>query len=86
MLCAFSCATSIKYKNIEEQSSIGIKSTLTQRKILYFFKTNGRSQINHVGMVVEVCEGEIKFIHSSVSNGVIISSKKVRREKFLSNQ
>ena len=43
---------------------------------LIFFKTNGRSQINHVGLVVDVCEGEIKFIHSSVSNGVIISSTK----------
>jgi hypothetical protein len=38
-------------------------------------------------MVVEVCEGEIKFIHSSVSNGVIISSTKEKYyEKFLSNQ
>jgi cell wall-associated NlpC family hydrolase len=51
-----------------EQSSIGtrINTEEAQKEILYFFKTNGRSQINHVGMVV-VCEGEIKFIHSSVS-------------------
>ncbi|TDE04810.1 peptidoglycan endopeptidase [Flavobacterium sandaracinum] len=61
-----------------EQSSIGTKINTdeAQKGDLIFFKTNGRSQINHVGMVVEVCEDEIKFIHSSVSNGVIISSTK----------
>ena len=41
---------------------------------LIFFKTNGRSAINHVGMVVEVLDDEIKFIHSSTQSGVIISS------------
>jgi cell wall-associated NlpC family hydrolase len=61
-----------------EQSGFGTKVNTeeAQKGDLIFFKTNGRSQINHVGMVVEVCEGEIKFIHSSVSNGVIISSTK----------
>ncbi|MES2574008.1 MAG: LysM peptidoglycan-binding domain-containing protein [Bacteroidota bacterium] len=47
-----------------------------QKGDLIFFKTNGRGRINHVGMVVEVLEGEIKFIHSSTSSGVIISSTK----------
>ena len=63
-----------------EQSSIGTKVSTEEAKKgdLIFFKTNGRSQINHVGMVVEVNDGEIKFIHSSVSNGVIISSTKER--------
>ena len=63
-----------------EQSSVGTKVSTeeAQKGDLIFFKTNGRSQINHVGMVVEVNEGEIKFIHSSVSNGVIISSTKER--------
>lgn len=61
-----------------EQSGIGTKINTeeAQKGDLIFFKTNGRSHINHVGMVVEVSEGEIKFIHSSVSNGVIISSTK----------
>ena len=61
-----------------EQSGYGIKINTEEAKKgdLIFFKTNGRSQINHVGMVVDVSEGEIKFIHSSVSNGVIISSTK----------
>jgi LysM repeat protein len=47
-----------------------------QKGDLIFFKTNGRRQINHVGMVVEVCDGEIKFIHSSNHGGVMISSTK----------
>jgi murein DD-endopeptidase / murein LD-carboxypeptidase len=47
-----------------------------QKGDLIFFKTNGRSIINHVGMVVEVLEDEIKFIHSSTQSGVIISSTK----------
>ncbi len=43
---------------------------------LVFFKTNGRSVINHVGIVVESDGEEIKFIHSSTQRGVIISSTK----------
>ncbi|RTY71225.1 peptidoglycan endopeptidase [Flavobacterium sp. LB2P53] len=60
------------------QSGFGTKINTEEAKKgdLIFFKTNGRRQINHVGMVVEVCEGEIKFIHASVSSGVIISSTK----------
>lgn len=40
---------------------------------LVFFKTSG-SNINHVGIVEKVRNGEIFFIHSSTSQGVIISS------------
>lgn len=43
---------------------------------LIFFKTNGKRVINHVGMVVDIIGDEIKFIHSSTSQGVIISSTK----------
>lgn len=43
---------------------------------LIFFKTNGRRTINHVGMVTEVTDEEIKFIHSSTQKGVVISSTK----------
>jgi lipoprotein Spr len=61
-----------------EQSKIGavIEKKNIQKGDLIFFKTNGRNQINHVGMVVEIFEDEIKFIHSSTSSGVIISSTK----------
>lgn len=55
-------------------SRIDTKSA--QKGDLIFFKTNGRGQINHVGLVLEVLEGEIKFIHSSTSRGVIVSSTK----------
>ena len=42
---------------------------------LLFFETNkNRKVINHVGLVVEVNEEGIYFIHSSTSRGVIISS------------
>ena len=42
---------------------------------LLFFKTRKRGKrINHVGLVVDVNEGEIKFIHSTTSRGVIVSS------------
>ncbi|OYU82354.1 MAG: glycoside hydrolase [Flavobacterium sp. BFFFF1] len=43
---------------------------------LIFFRTNGKSVINHVGMVVEVKDDEIKFVHSSTQSGVIVSSTK----------
>lgn len=61
-----------------EQSSIGekIDDENAQKGDLIFFKTNGRRHINHVGMVIEVNDDEIKFIHSSTHSGVIISSTK----------
>ena len=61
-----------------EQSRLGTVVTPedAQKGDLIFFKTNGRSRINHVGMVVEVCDGDIKFIHASVGGGVVISSVK----------
>jgi len=43
---------------------------------LIFFHTNGKKSINHVGMVIEANDDEIKFIHSSTQQGVIISSTK----------
>ena len=61
-----------------EQSRIGTKvaSTEAQKGDLIFFRTNGRRHINHVGMVVENTDGEIKFVHSSTHGGVMISSTK----------
>lgn len=47
-----------------------------QKGDLIFFKTNGKNVINHVGIVTEVLENEIKFIHASTSSGVIVSSTK----------
>ncbi|HEA30947.1 MAG TPA: NlpC/P60 family protein [Leeuwenhoekiella sp.] len=41
---------------------------------LLFFKTERSKRINHVGLVVDIRPGEILFIHSTTSRGVIISS------------
>lgn len=42
---------------------------------LVFFRTNkNKKTINHVGLVVEKKKGELFFIHSTTSLGVIISS------------
>lgn len=42
---------------------------------LVFFKTDSRrNDINHVGLVVDVFPGKILFIHSSTSQGVIVSA------------
>ncbi len=63
-----------------EMASYGVKINTenAQKGDLIFFKTRGGRQINHVGMVVEVIDGDIKFIHSSTGGGVIISSIKER--------
>ena len=61
-----------------EQAKIGkiIKVNDAQKGDLIFFKTNKSKQINHVGLITEVNSNEIKFVHSSTSKGVIISSTK----------
>lgn len=42
---------------------------------LVFFQTNkNRNVINHVGLVTSVKGGEVQFIHSSSSRGVMVSS------------
>lgn len=50
---------------------------------LLFFKISRRSnQINHVGLVTEIKNGQIFFIHSTSSRGVIVSSMS---EKYWKN-
>ncbi len=68
-----------------EQSRFGTKinNYEAQQGDLIFFSTNRRGNVNHVGMVTENIDGEIKFIHSSVHGGVIISSLS---EKYYSNK
>ena len=41
---------------------------------LLFFKTLRKNRISHVGLVVDVDGGEVKFIHASSKRGVVISS------------
>jgi cell wall-associated NlpC family hydrolase len=61
-----------------EMANVGLKINAqeAQKGDLIFFKTRGSRRINHVGVVVEVQGDEIKFIHSSTSSGVVISSTK----------
>jgi len=41
---------------------------------LLFFKTgNRRNYINHVGLIVDIIDNDIKFIHATTGKGVIIS-------------
>ncbi len=52
-----------------------IKMSKVQKGDLLFFKTTRKGKrINHVGLVIEVQRGDVKFIHSTTSRGVIVSS------------
>jgi len=51
-----------------------INRSQAQKGDLIFFTTNGKGRINHVGMITEINGDEIKFIHSTIQAGVIISS------------
>ncbi len=56
------------------QTGYKVDKEEAQKGDLIFFITNGKS-ISHVGLITEVKDnGEIKFIHSSTSRGVMISS------------
>ncbi len=44
--------------------------------LLFFTTSNRRKRINHVGLVVSVEGEDIRFIHSTTSRGVIVSSLK----------
>jgi cell wall-associated NlpC family hydrolase len=65
-------------RNSAEMAQIGerIGKGDAQKGDLIFFRTGRGSRISHVGIVTEVVDDEIKFIHSSTSKGVIISSTK----------
>jgi len=59
-----------------EMAQYGFKvdKTKAQKGDLIFFYTTNKSRISHVGMITEVTDNDIKFIHSSTSIGVTISS------------
>lgn len=63
----------VSYVMAEEGKQVRISKVV--KGDLLFFKTKKRGRrINHVGMVVAVEDDDIKFIHSSSSRGVIVSS------------
>ncbi|WP_372792793.1 NlpC/P60 family protein [Lutibacter sp.] len=65
-------------RSSNQQSKMGTKKdkSQAQKGDLIFFATRGKGIINHVGMITEIVEDEIIFIHSSTHSGVIISSMK----------
>ena len=76
MFSSFKTIDIILPRTSSEQSNYGVKvdKISAQKGDLIFFATNGSSHINHVGLITEVSENDIKFVHSSTSSGVIISS------------
>ncbi|AUC14120.1 hydrolase [Tenacibaculum sp. SZ-18] len=83
MDCSGLIYTSFKKRNIViprtsiQMYSIGYKIPLrsVQRGDLLFFKiAKKRNRVNHVGLVTSVKNNDIKFIHSTSSRGVIVSS------------
>ncbi len=63
----------VSYQMAEEGKRIKVGQV--QKGDLLFFKTSkSGKRINHVGLVVDVQGKDIKFIHSTTSRGVIVSS------------
>ena len=63
-------------RSSRDMAQIGDQLDLDEVQLgdLLFFKTDRRKKaINHVGLVVQLDEDQIFFIHSSTSRGVIIS-------------
>ncbi|MDR1805028.1 MAG: C40 family peptidase [Flavobacteriales bacterium] len=56
-----------------KKGSFVSKKHIEKGDLLFFATGISRKKINHVGMVVKVNPNNIFFIHSSTSNGVIIS-------------
>ena len=61
-----------------EMAEVGtrIETEKAKKGDLIFFINRGQRRINHVGMIVDVNGDDIKFIHSSTQNGVVVSSLK----------
>ncbi|MHC5352597.1 C40 family peptidase [Myroides sp. LJL115] len=77
VLNAFSQASIDLPRRSLDMAKVGeqVEKVDAQKGDLIFFKTKG-SRINHVGIITEVSQDEIKFIHSSTTRGVIVSSTK----------
>ena len=91
MDCSGLVYVSFKEQNIDlprvsrDMATKGVRLQLNETKEgdLVFFRTNkNKRTINHVGLVVEHKKGVIKFIHSTSSRGVIVSSLE---EKYWKN-
>ncbi len=83
MDCSGLVYTSFKEESIDlprisrDMATQGIPVSLSEiieGDLLFFQTSKNRKVINHVGIVVEIDGNDIKFIHSTTSRGVIISS------------
>ncbi|WP_413511282.1 C40 family peptidase [Myroides odoratus] len=65
-------------RNSSAMAEVGdkVSKNNAQKGDLIFFRTGRGSRISHVGIITEVVDDEIKFIHSSTTKGVIVSSTK----------
>ncbi len=64
-------------RSSKDMARMGVKITLDEiakGDLVFFITGNKKKTINHVGLVVEIDNGDVKFIHSTTSLGVIISS------------
>lgn len=76
---AFNDASSISLpRSSADMAKVGdkISKDEAQRGDLIFFRTGKGNRISHVGIITEVLDDEIKFIHSSTTKGVIVSTTK----------
>lgn len=63
----------VSYQMADEGKKVSVGQV--QKGDLLFFKTSRKGKrINHVGLVVAVDGDDIRFIHSTTSRGVIVSS------------
>ena len=63
----------VSYQMAKEGKRIALKN-VAKGDLLFFKTSKSGKRINHVGLVVDVDKGNVKFIHSTSSRGVIISS------------
>jgi cell wall-associated NlpC family hydrolase len=65
-------------RSSHEMANYGVRidKAHAQKGDLIFFATFGGRRVSHVGMITEVLDDEIKFIHSATNSGVIVSSTK----------
>lgn len=78
MFCTFKNIDMTLPRSSHDMAQYGtrIDRSQAQKGDLIFFATFGKGRVSHVGMITEVLDGEIKFIHSSTQSGVIVSSTK----------
>ncbi|MCX2679961.1 C40 family peptidase [Galbibacter sp. EGI 63066] len=83
MDCSGLVYTSFKQNNLSLQRSSRLMASQGRKiklknvekgDLLFFTTSKNRRRINHVGLVVEVKGRDIKFIHSTTSRGVLVSS------------